>query len=362
MVFRPSGANVFKLRVVDKDGRSGTFSTGTSDRDVAEDVERMVKGFKAQRRWAYLAAIVAKQAKLPDVYDAFVSGTLDAYMAEVLKTVADVDLQTFVTEWAKRAKPKYVAQVRVLIPEKLPFPRSHFSRGRISAFLAGLTVADPTRNRYRAAISNLAKWLVEREVLETNPVRNVAGYKEHDPRELWMTWKDAERVARKALSPFDTLILLLAGTGMEMGAARRLTIYDVDEKAGTIHAKGSKNRWRNRTLRAEPFVWAALKRHTLRGINGELFPGLDHKAALRYFRIAQRDAELDGHTLHDLRHTYAVNSLKAGRRPEVVAHQLGHRDASQVHKTYGRYIPSADDYTLEPATVLATPSRKQVKR
>jgi integrase len=60
--------------------------------------------------------------------------------------------------------------------------------------------------------------------------------------------------------------------------------------------------------------------------------------------------------MHDARHTYAVNALRAGYRPEVVAHQLGHRDTTLVWKVYGRYIPKAEDYG-QNATPRATPRR-----
>lgn len=359
MVFRADGANVFKLRVVDNAGHSATLSTGTDDKHVAADVERMVKGFRSQRRWSYLTALATKVAKLGPTYDAFVAGQLDSYMAEKLGEVSDIDLEPLVAEWAKLAKPRYASQVRRFIPEGKGFPRSRFTSEPISKFLADLPVDNPTRNRYHTAISRFARWLVERQKIETNPVRHVDRQAENDPRELWMTWKDAERVARKCDSPVDTLILIMAGSGMEWGAASRLTVHDVDESAGTLYAKGSKNRWRRRTIHAEPFVWAALKRHTLRGINGELFPGIKHKPTLAAFRAAQAACQIEGHVMHDLRHTYAVNSLKAGRRPEVVAHQLGHRDASMVHRVYGRYIPAADDYS---ATSAATSPRRKVRR
>jgi len=362
MVYRAQGTKVYKLRVSDNAGHSATRTTGTTDEAVAQDVERMVDGFRAQRKWAWLTLIATKRVELPLAYDAFVAGRIEAFMDQALSAESDVDLSPLVTEWAKRANAKYVAQVRVFIPEADRFPVSQFTRGRISAFLAGLDVEDPTRNRYRAALSVFAKWLVEREVLETNPVRDVAAYKEHDPRELWLTWKDAERVARKADAPFDVLLLLLAGTGIEISAALRLTVYDVDSKAGTIHAKGSKTRWRNRTVRAEPFVWAALKRHTLRGMNGELFPSITERQALAAFKAAQAAAKIDGHVLHDLRHSYAVNALKAGLRAEVVSHQLGHKDASMVVKIYGRYLPDAADYKVVAATSPATAPIERMNR
>ena len=55
-------------------------------------------------------------------------------------------------------------------------------------------------------------------------------------------------------------------------------------------------------------------------------------------------AKLPRLTLHDQRHTHAVNMLREGYRPEVVAHQLGHSTPALVWKRYGRYTVDPRDY------------------
>lgn len=353
MVFKARGAHTFKLRVVLADRRSATCSTGTADRKVAKDVEAMVKRFRAQRRWDVLEPVVTKQVTLAQVYDAYTRGTLDTLLADL----RDVDLDPLVTEWAQRANAKYVTQVRTFIPEGQRFPASRFRRRDLSVFLAGLACADPTKNRYRAALSVFGKWLVEREVLDTNPLRDVAAFKERDPRMVWMPWKDAQRVADAAPEPFRTLFALMAATGMELGAALRLTTADAD--GGTIHARGSKTVWRNRVVRVEPWGRPYLTR-AIRGKLGAvaLFPGINQDDARRAFRHAQKAAGLAGHRIHDLRHTYAVNALKQGYKPHVVAFQLGHKDATMVLRCYGRFIPDAADYEVS-ATNPATNREKE---
>ncbi len=346
MVFCPKDGHVFKLRVADNAGHSGTFSTGTTDEGVAQDVERMVQGFRAQRKWAYLTAIATKQAKLPAVYDAFVSGTIEEFMGDILATAADVDLQPFVAEWAKKANAKYVRQVRRLIGEGERFSVSRFRRKVVSKFLADLKCSGPTKNRYRAALSVLAKWLIENEVIDGNPVRDVAMQKEHDPRMVWMTWKDAQRVAEAAREPYRQLFYVMAATGIELGAALTLTREDVDVKAKTIHAHGTKKKWRNRVVRYEDFA-ADYIAFLVRGVGAmKLFPGMRGDDALDEFKAAQAIVGLSGHRLHDLRHTYAVNALKKGYKDVVVAHQLGHKDSTEVKKVYGRFIPDASDYVV----------------
>lgn len=361
MVFKAKHANTYKAKVAIPTRNGGaprTFSTGTTVRAVALDVERMVKRFKSRRHWEPLEAVFDGALSLAAVYDAELRGTL----TDTLVELRDVDLDPLVTEWAVRANAKYVTQVRALIAEGVRFPASRFRRKVISEFLAGLTCADPTKNRYRAALSVFAKWLVEREVLEGNPVRDVAMYAEREPRMTWMTWADADRVASAAPAPFGDLFALMASTGIELGAALRLSRADVDHLSQTIHARGSKTPWRNRIVRYEawagPYVVHLTRRHVG---SAPLFPGIIERDALSAFKAAQKAVGLSGHRLHDLRHTYAVNALRKGYKAHVVARQLGHKDATMVIKCYGRFVPDASDYEVtNPAT--STKKLREVTR
>lgn len=351
MVFKSEGARTFKIKLAiptRNDGKPRTFSTGTTAKDVAKDVERMAKRMKDRREWAPLEAIFDGHATLANIYDADVAGRLETLLAEL----RDVDLDPLVTTWGKKANAKYVAQVRTLIVEGERFPASRFRRRAISEFLAGLDCAPPTKNRYRAALSVFAKWLVEREVLDANPVRDVAMYKENDPRMTWMTWADAQRVAAAMQSPWSELIEIMASTGMELGAALKLTRVDVDLATQTVQARGSKTLWRNRVIRYEPWAHGAFYRATAGHLGfAPLFPAIAHRVLLDRFHAAQKAVGIEGHRLHDLRHTYAVNALKKGYKPQVVAAQLGHKDASMVIRVYGRFVPDASDYNVaNPAT------------
>lgn len=364
MVFRSKDARTYKVKIAiptRNDGEPRTFSTGCTVKAAADDVERMVQRMKGARRWEALEAVFDGSLTLAQVYDAETRGTLTERLAEL----KDVDLDPLVTEWAKRANAKYVTQVRRLIVEGERFPASRFRRKTISEFLAGLTCSGPTKNRYRAALSVFAKWLVEREVLESNPVRDVAMQKEHDPRMVWMTWKDAARVADAAPAYVSQLFALMASTGVELGAALRLKRSDVDLDARTVHARGSKTTWRNRVVRYEEWAHPYMQRLTS-GIVGPtlLFPREligKHRDILRAFRDAQVAVGLSGHRLHDLRHTYAVNALRKGYKPTVVAHQLGHRDATMVHRVYGRFVPDHTDYQADSAKKTATSGSRKAR-
>jgi len=66
---------------------------------------------------------------------------------------------------------------------------------------------------------------------------------------------------------------------------------------------------------------------------------IDRWKASDYHRERLRAFGLPALRLHDSRHHWAVENLRAGVPVELVARQLGHRDATMVLKVYGRFIP-----------------------
>lgn len=347
-------------RVYDRYGTPHVRTLGTKDPEQTSELQAFVKWLRTKRKWDALDLIIARKLSIPDAYDAHTDGRLAEVVADLKLAAEDVDLDPFVSEWAERANPIYVRQVRALIPAGTPFPASRFSRKEVSKFLANLTVADPTRNRYRAALSVFARWLVEREVLEFNPVRDVRMYKEHDPRDRWLSETDARRVIQASRDDYRAIFALCYGAGIEIGAVLKLTVSDVDFKAGTVHVRGSKTRWRNRVVRVPREYLMYSHGRGLPG--GLLFPGITYNMAYDAHRDALEALGLTNYRLHDARHSYAVNALKRGLLPQVVATQLGHKDATLVLKTYGRFVPQADDY--EPKRTLATAgdTSKKAKR
>lgn len=340
--FQQKAGHAYKVRV-SRGKQSAVLSTGTNDETTARRVQGFVKQMKARRRWDVIDALLSKRLKLAAAYDAFENNTLES----VLVDLATPDLDPLVTEWSENANAKYVRQLRRYIPVGRRFPASAFTRSGISAFLAGLVVSGSTRNRYRAAISVFAAWLTEREILGHNPVRDVRAAKSNPARELWLEREQAQLLVANLTPPYDAIEALMAGTGMERQAVQRLTRRDIDLDRLTVHAHGSKTPWRNRTVRiTEAWTLPYLEKHLRTLLPGARVFTVKMDTALDRHKKASKRLDLPETTLHDWRHTYAVNSLRDGLKPTTVARQLGHRDASLVHKVYGRFIVDERDYEL----------------
>jgi integrase len=124
---------------------------------------------------------------------------------------------------------------------------------------------------------------------------------------------------------------------------------ETQKKREAESAQGSKTPWRTRTTRIVPEnAWCVpYIRPALAGRigNAPLFPGMTERAALRVHHDAVEALTLNESTLHDWRHTHAVQLLRDGYTAQVAAYQLGHRDSYQVLTRYGRHTPTELDYT-----------------
>ena len=340
MVFRRGRA--FWLRVPTSGGKRVQRSAGTTDARTAKAIQHLIDSLEAQRRWKLLEAAAKGTIDVGALWDR--RDDLDALEVEL----NDINVEPYVSEWRPRSA-KYREQVRALIPSGQPFPRSRLTRSKIREWLDGLVVTGSTRNRYRSALSSFCAYLVEREILTRNVVRDVKRDRENPARVRWLALADVERVLAASAEPYRAFFALLYGTGIEVSAALGVHVRDVDPATRAVHAKGSKTAWRNRVIYVEPWAWPFVQVATADKLpDAPLFPGVTERRALDAHATVLKGLKLEHATLHDARHSYAVRSLKAGVTPQVVKRQLGHAPNSVlIYRIYGVYIPDAADYVQQ---------------
>lgn len=73
-------------------------------------------------------------------------------------------------------------------------------------------VSPSTRNRYRSALLQFGRWLVEHEIIETNPVRDVQSSTENAARDVHYSMTDAKRLVDAQPQPHRTLGALMAAS------------------------------------------------------------------------------------------------------------------------------------------------------
>jgi integrase len=320
-------------------------STGTSDRATARQMSDMVAQLQSRREWRILDAIGLRQLELGTVWDQY---RVDATLERVRELLDDVDLAQLVDEWDGRGKrsrsEKYVAQVRRFIPAGVRFPRSRFTRAALKRFLDELDVDVATKNRYRAALAQFARWLVQRELLEHNPLRDVDGYSKPRPDPVFLEPHQVRALVSSLPEPYRSLEALLAGTGMELGAALAMTKRDIDVATRVVFARGSKNRYRRRYVEiSEDWAWQIVRTHVATLTPGApLFATVREEYALLEHHAAAGALGLPRTTLHQHRHAFAVMHIRRGTDHQWIKNQLGHAPHSTLlYTTYGVYIAEA---------------------
>jgi integrase len=220
--------------------------------------------------------------------------------------------------------------------------RSSFTPKVVTNWLASLAVETGTRARYHAALRQFGEYLVTTGVLERNPMREVKAPRPGAPRTRHLTKPEWVRLVDAQSEPFRTASVL-AHLGVELAAVLRVKRRDVDLAARTIWVRGTKTRWRERSVYV--FGWAApyLER-ACRGLlpDAVLVPASRHQVSVSH-RAACHALGIEDYRLHDARHSIAVWWMSGGGPAEEIATQLGHRDIQQVMRCYGRYRPAVGD-------------------
>ena len=347
---------VWWTRVRGKDGAAVQRSTETTDRDTADEFEAMLVTLRARREWDLINAAMTGAISLGRLYDHFRLNTLDALRAEL----ADVDVRTYLDVWESWASSKasattaakYRTQVETLLATRPML--SQLKRADISVALAGIPASGSTRRRYHAAWSSFFAYLLEIGVVEVNPLRSIKAPRNNRARESWLALADMVRLVDAQPEPFRSLSAFLHGAGVEVSAALRVRVSDVDANARTVRARGTKTHTRDRLVKVDEWAWgrvvAALAGKHPDALVWPIIEGQEEspaaldKAEQRVYRalkLALKQPALrnlpKGYTVHDARHSYAVRHVKQGTAYRLIAHNLGHTDELQVIKVYGKF-------------------------
>lgn len=356
---------------------------GTKDLATARRICGFLREMRDRREAFLLDALADGRAVIGEAFDAFnappapgsAETRLDAYIRELRDGKKDVDLEPFVAGWMREmervrkpnadSRRKYETQVRTLILKGKPYLRSAFTKKAIRTWLSELKIGAP--NRYRAALSSFARFLVVEDVLPTNPVRDVPMVRERDPRIRYLSQDEARKLVDALPEPYRALHALMLATAMEVSAALKVRRGDLDFAANTAFARGTKRHHRTRTCTVYHrwmWAWDIVRAHVKRsGVMGEgaMFGTCTSPLALDALKDAVIATGLSDYLTRDHRHTWAVQAIRDGIALHTVSHQLGHINATMVLTVYGRFVPTAADFSSSATSSATVPQSEAVK-
>ncbi|HEU4641255.1 MAG TPA: tyrosine-type recombinase/integrase [Gemmatimonadaceae bacterium] len=368
------------IRVPQEGKPAKVVSTGTGDRATARAMKLLVEQLADQKRWRLLSAVTSgprkKRLPLSRLLAAARTNGLDALEA----SVTEADLREHIPGWqawlranlreGSRMLDRYPVLLAELIAPGEPFGVSRFTDPKV---LHAWIVAPPRRvNRAskggeslrwqrKTVASSFARYLLSLGVIRHNPVRDLPPVKKPSGRDRWLPLDDVIRLVEAHDEPFRTIAAIREGAGGEISAVLGMLRRDVDTTTWMLRLRGRKTPHRDRIARLRPWARSYVERylaaHPMHP-DAPLFPGVTYWQSYEAHVAACARAKIADYHLHDARHSFAVQSRKAGVRDELIAANLGHADTSQVHRVYGKYTPSVEDWErAEQGTATTRPAK-----
>ncbi len=203
-----------------------------------------------------------------------------------------------------------------------------------------------------------------------------------------MTLPTAEQVAsiiNRAEPWFQAFIALAAFAGLRLGEAAALKTGDINYDALTVDVRRQVQRAGKGAVEIRAPKYGSERTVYLAACLVELLDehvrdhcpagqtdcwlfaaGADnppHQNTVGHqWRRACRRADVEGVTLHDLRHFYASGLIASGCDVVTVQRALGHAKATTTLNTYAHLWPTAEDRTRQAATTLLSETQALVPR
>jgi len=182
--------------------------------------------------------------------------------------------------------------------------------------------SNATCNRKLAALSRCMSYA--RQCNKLNVMPHIPRQKEAQGRLRWLSDVEEQRMLAIAdawsLSYLRDAIVILVDTGIRVGELLKLRCEDVyDDRIVLIDTKNHKTHVVPLTNRASETL---SKLKTL-AVQGEVYP-TSYETLQAHFNRATEHLEMDGVTIHTLRHTFASRLVQKGVPLQVVSTLLNH--------------------------------------
>lgn len=249
-----------------------------------------------------------------------------------------------------------------------------FTRADAKAWAGASALSRKRLNNILIPLRSMLRDAVDEGLIQRNPLLD---FEIRKPRQVRaepidpFTQAEVEAICVASPPEFANMVRFWVWSGLRTGEMIALDWSDVDALTGSLRVsravregrtKATKTLAGTRDLRLLAPAAAALhsqKTHTYLAGGAiwidprtrERWTG-DGAIRKRVWVYALRKAGVRYRYPYQLRHTFASWMLSAGENPLWVAKQMGHRDWSQVVKTYGKWIPAVDPMAGQRAVEL----------
>lgn len=357
------GGNIRK-KTVTRNGKQYTYWEAriTTGRDpgTGKQVQRSFTGKtqKEVREKLQAAAVAVTTGTYTEPSKLTVGQWLDIWSAEYLGNVKPNTVRIYKNNIKKHIKP-YIGAIRL----------TDLHPHTVQTVINGLDELSAASIRLVYKVLHMAlEKAVELEYLPRNPARRCVLPKLEQEEIHPLTDEQATALLKAARGgPMEYLLAVALFAGLRLSEILGLTWDVVENKTITINKQLSRPDMRqagifitpkngkSRTIAPAPSVLSILKAQKRRQIEMRLKAGplwnnsenlvftledgspLDQWRVEKAFKNVLETAGLEGIRFHDLRHTYAVNAIRAGDDIKTIQGNLGHASAAFTLDRYGHF-------------------------
>ena len=360
------GAGTIRKKTVTRKGKEYTYwearVTVGRDSGTGKQIQKSFSGKtqKEVREKMQAAAVAVNVGSYIPTAKMTVGQWLDIWVSEYLGNLKPTTVEAYVGNINNHIKPG-IGAIRL----------SDLHPHMVQTFINSLENISPSTVRfvYKVLHSALHK-AVMLEYIMRNPSANCVLPKTTPPPIVPLTDAQAAAVLSTAVgTPIEHVVSVALFTGLRQSELLGLTWDSIDMKNGiiSVNKQLTRNGHRNtgifstpksgkgRTITPAPSVIAALRAQKIKQTemrikagavwnneynlvftmeDGKLF---DQSRLIKAFRKVVKAAGLEGVRFHDLRHTYAVNAIRAGDDIKTIQGNLGHASAAFTLDRYGHF-------------------------
>lgn len=360
------GAGTIRKKTITRNGKQYTYweariTTGR-DTSTGKQIQQSFSGKtqKEVREKMQAAAVAVNVGSYIPPQKMTVAQWMDIWASEYLGNLKSTTTATYNGNINNHIKPG-IGALRL----------SDLHPHHVQTFINSIDSVSPSTVRFVYKILHAAlQKAVALDYIVRNPAENCVLPKATPPDITPLT--DAQAAALLTASkgsPIEHIISVALFTGLRQSEILGLTWDCIDLQRGfvTVNKQLGKTGHRKtgvfttpksgkgRTITPAPFVMAVFKAQKARQAEMRMKAGAiwnneynlvftledgslyDQQRLLRGFRNILKAAGLEGVRFHDLRHTYAVNAIRAGDDIKTVQGNLGHSSAAFTLDKYGHF-------------------------
>ena len=208
---------------------------------------------------------------------------------------------------------------------------------RLQEFLMSIE-APRNRQHYLDVLRDCLNKAVKNDLLQKNPCDNLQLPKYKSKRSKALTHEEELRfVAACEKDPYGMQFLLCLFQGLRIGETKLLTLQDFDVAKLTLKIdKALNDQYKPDTPKSETSNrMLPLFRRTSEAMEKMPFRmARSDKQVYDHFKSICREANVEGYTVHSLRHTFATRCAEAGIAPSVTQKWMGHSTVDMTLNVY----------------------------